>query len=126
MNAEATMEDICLNQDSGRDLRFRGRLLSECSWFDEENGVLTRQKLYVTEDRGRAYHIVRSGGKDERSRHAYFLRVEDDMCVIDNGAFETRLQFDMLMLAVRGLCGIEAGAMPSLDQVEELFRAANA
>ena len=36
------------------------------------------------------------------------------------------LQFDMLMLAVRGLCGLDDGATPSLEMVEDLLKAANA
>lgn len=126
MSADTTtMEDICLTQDSGSDVRFRGRLFSECSWFDEESGVLTRQKLFTTEDRGQVYYIVRSDGK-ERTRHAYRLDVQENMCVIHNGNTEMRIQFDMLMLAVRSLCGLADGAMPSLEQVEEMLKAANA
>ena len=37
-----------------------------------------------------------------------------------------RIQFDMLMLAVRSLCGLADGATPSLEQVEEMLKAANA
>ena len=49
-----------------------------------------------------------------------------DNCIIDNGVTEMALQFDMLMLAVRGLCGLEAGATPTLSMVEEMLKAANA
>lgn len=119
------MDDICLKHDNGEDLRFRGRLFSECSWFDEESGTLTRQQLYVTDTREQVYYIVRSQGH-ERSRRAYRLSVRGDTCVIHNGATEMALQFDMLMLAVRGLCGLDDDATPSLDMVEDLLKAANA
>ena len=115
MDAHKTMEDICLKQDNGCDFRFRGRLFSECSWYDEAAGLLTRQKLY---------HIVRSGGQT-RSRHAYRLFMREDTCVIHNGTTEIALQFDMLMLAVRGLCGLADSATPSLAMVEEMLKAAN-
>lgn len=36
------------------------------------------------------------------------------------------LQFDLLMLAVRGLCGLDAAATPTLSMVEEMLKAANA
>ena len=126
MSADTTtMEDICLAQDSGSDVRFRGRLFSECSWLEEEGGVLTRQKLYTTEEGGRFCDIGRSDGK-EHTRHAYRLNVQENMCVIHNGNTEMRIQFDMLMLAVRSLCGLADGATPSLEQVEEMLKAANA
>lgn len=125
MDVQKTMEEICLKHDNGSDLQFRGRLFSECSWYDEEHGMLTRQKLYVTENNEQVYYIVRSSGQD-RSRHAYRLSVRGDNCIIYNGVTEMALQFDMLMLAVRGLCGLEAGATPSLSMVEDLLKAANA
>lgn len=119
------MEEICLKHDNGNDISFRGRLFSECSWFDEEHNILTRQKLYVTDDNDQVYYIVRSSGQ-ERSRHAYRLSVNGEDCVIDNGQSSMTLQFDMLMLAVRGLCGLEDEATPSLHMVEEMLRTANA
>ena len=124
MDAHKTMEDICLKQDNGCDFRFRGRLFSECSWYDEAAGLLTRQKLYVTSENEQVYHIVRSGGQT-RSRHAYRLFMREDTCVIHNGTTEIALQFDMLMLAVRGLCGLADSATPSLAMVEEMLKAAN-
>ena len=121
---QKTLEDICLKHDNGSDLCFRGRLFSECSWFDDEHQVMTRQKLYVTDKNEQVYYIVRSHGQ-ERSRHAYRLSVDGETCVIYNGRSEMSLQFDMLMLAVRGLCGLDAGATPTLGQVEEMLRVAN-
>jgi len=120
-----TMEEICLKQDNGNDIAFRGRLFSECSWYDEEHSMLTRQKLYVADNNDQIYYIVRSSGQ-ERTRHAYRLSVRGEDCVIDNGQSSMTLQFDMLMLAVRGLCGLEADATPSLGMVEEMLKAANA
>lgn len=58
--------------------------------------MLTRQKLYVTENNEQVYYIVRSSGQD-RSRHAYRLSVRGDNCIIYNGVTEMALQFDMLM-----------------------------
>lgn len=119
------MEDICLKHDNGEALRFQGRLFSECSHFDEENGCLTRQQLYITDQGEQVYYIIRSTGR-KRERHAYRLSVQGETCVINNGASEIVLQFDMLMLAVRSLCGLNADATPSLQAVEEILRAANA
>lgn len=128
MNAEATermLEDVCLKHDNGADIVFRGRLFAESSWFDEESATLTRQKLYVAENNDQVYYIVRGSGQ-KRERRAYRVSVRGDQCVIRNGAMEMTLQFDMLMLAVRGLCGLkDANATPSLDMVEEMLKAAN-
>ncbi|MBQ9452032.1 MAG: hypothetical protein IJU65_01900 [Desulfovibrio sp.] len=125
MNAQRDMDDICLKHDNGCDFTFRGRLFSECSWYDEALGMFTRQKLYVTDQNEQVYYIVRSCGH-ERTRHAYKLTMHDDTCIIHNGVTEISLKFDLLMLAVRGLCGLDAGATPSLTMVEEMLKAANA
>ena len=124
-STDRPMETVCLKHDNGADISFRGRLFAESSWYDEENGILTRQKLYVTDQHDQVYYIV-SGAGSQRSRRAYRVSVRGDHCVIHNGASEMTLQFDMLMLAVRGLCGLEAGATPSLSMVEEMLKAANA
>lgn len=118
------MEEICLKHDNGDVMRFQGRLFSECSHLDEENNCLTRQQLYVTENGEQVYYIVRACGQ-QRERHAYKLSVNGDTCVINNGYSEISLQFDLLMLAVRSLCGLNADATPSLAAVEEILRAAN-
>lgn len=122
---QGPLEDISLRHDNGEDMRFRGRLFSECSWYDEEHGMLCRQKLYVTEDRDQIYYIMRTGA-EERSRHAYRLRVQDDVCTIDNGKGEMRMPVSLLMLAVRALCGMDAQSADSLAMVEEMLKAANA
>ena len=119
------MENICLKHDNGQDFAFCGRLFSECSWYDDAQGMLTRQKLYVTDKNEQVYYIVRSSGQ-ERTRHAYRLTMHGDTCVIHNGLAEISLKFDMLMLAVRGLCGLDTDATPSLAMVEEMLKAANA
>lgn len=118
------MEEICLKHDNGDPLCFQGRLFSECSHFDEENDSLTKQQLYITDSGEQVYYVVRSRGRD-RSRHAYRLSVKGDTCIIDNGKMEMSMKFDMLMLAVRALCGLNAEATPSLAMVEEMLKAAN-
>jgi hypothetical protein len=118
------MEDVSLKHDNGPDIFFRGRLFAECSWYDEEQGTLTRQKLYVTDTHEHIYYMVSHSG-DERKRRAYRLSVLGDRCVIHNGNTEMVLQFDMLMLAVRGLCGLNAEAAPAIEIVEQTLKAAN-
>ena len=119
------MEEICLKHDNGESMRFQGRLFSESSDFDKDTGALTRQQLFITDNGDQVYYIVRTEGR-ERTRHAYRLSMQGDTCVINNGRMEIALQFDMLMLAVRSLCGLNADATPTLDMVEEMLREANA
>jgi len=117
------MEDVSLKHDNGSDIFFRGRLFAEGSWYDEENGTLTRQKLYITDSNEHIYYLVKHSG-ESRQRRAYRLSVLGDRCVIHNGTTEMVLRFDMLMLAVRGLCGINDEA-PVLEMVEQTLKAAN-
>lgn len=86
--------------------------------------MFTRQKFYVADNNKQVYYIVRSSG-DERSRHAYRLSVNGDNCLISNGSSEISLQFDALILAVRGICGLEAGATPTVLMMEKLLKTAN-
>ncbi len=123
-SASNSMENVCLKLDNGPDINFHGRLFAESSWFDEESSTLTRQKLYVTDSNEQVYYIV-SGNGPERTRRAYRVIVKGDHCVIHNGTSEMTLQFDMLMLAVRQLCGLDADATPTLGMVEEMLKAAN-
>jgi len=118
------MEDIKLHHDNGPDIYFRGRLFAECSWYDDEGASLTRQKLYVTDTNEHIYYMVSHVG-EERLRRAYRLSVLGDRCVIHNGNTEMVLQFDMLMLAVRSLCGMNEDAAPAIDIVEQTLKAAN-
>lgn len=41
--------NVVLHLDNGTDMQFSGRPFAGGSWFDEETGELTRQKLYATE-----------------------------------------------------------------------------
>ena len=118
------MEDVNLKHDNGPDIFFRGRLFAECSWYDENSGSLTRQKLYLTDLNEHIYYIVNHVG-EERHRRAYRLSVLGDRCVIHNGNAEMVLQFDMLLMAVRSLCGMKAGMESAIDMVEQTLKAAN-
>ncbi|MBQ7618031.1 MAG: hypothetical protein IJS50_04075 [Desulfovibrio sp.] len=121
---QKTFENVCLKQDNGQDLSFRGSLYSECSWFDEDQKQMTRQKLYLTDKNEQIYYIVRSAG-EEKSHHAYRFSVKDDQCIIDNGKTPVTLPFDMLMLVVRDLCGLSEAESAELSDVQELKRMSN-
>ena len=108
------MSEIRLQSDVGGELVFKGRIFSECSWYDEEYGVQMRQKLYVADNRDQIYYIVRSG--KEKSRQAYRLSFSNGVCTINNGVQSVSLTEDMLRIAVHALCGLNAGGAASVEE----------
>ena len=78
-----TMENITLRLENDAVLSFRGRLFSEAVWNDEDSGVFTHQKLYVTDQNEHVY-VIRKGG-ERRLCRAYRVSVRGERCVIYNG-----------------------------------------
>ena len=101
--------NVVLHLDNGTDMRFSGRPFAGGSWFDEETGELTRQKLYATESGEHVYSIVTGQGQS-RSRRAYRVALHGEACTISDGRTEMTLDLEMLMLAVRAL--LEKGPFP--------------
>ena len=116
-----TMENITLRLENDAVLSFRGRLFSEAVWNDEESGIFTHQKLYVTDQNEHVY-VIRKGG-ERRLCRAYRVSVRGERCVIYNGRTVTELPLDMLLLAVRTLCGADSPML--MEQVEETLRSAS-
>ena len=119
--ATDTMESITLRLENEAVLSFRGRLFSEAVWNDEESGVFTHHKLYVTDQNEHVY-VIRKGG-ERRLCRAYRVSVRGERCVIYNGRSVMELPLDMLMLAVRTLCGADSPML--MEQVEETLRSAS-
>ncbi len=121
------MEQIILKNDVGEDMSFKGRLFSESSYFDEETGSMTRQRLYVTDQNHQVYTIVTSNGT-QKERRVYMLKPEGDQCRISNGLFDVTVPIELLMLAVRGLCGVTGCEQGDnfIATLEESLTAANA
>lgn len=116
------LEKVTLHLENGASLMFHGRLFSEAVWYDEYSGELTHQKLYVTDQNEQVY-VIQKGGEDRNLCRAYRIAVHGERCVIYNGRYSMELPLDLLLLAVRTLCGTEDGA--ALEQAEEILRAAN-
>ena len=114
---------LVLHLDNGTELRFIGRLFAGGSWYDEESGVLTHQKLYATPSGEHIYSIV-SGRGPVRSRRAYRVALHGDACTISDGSTRMTLDLETLMFAVRALAGLDQDDA-TLDMVEETLRAAN-
>lgn len=99
-------EEHVLRNDAGDEIRFYGKLFSESSYFDEEQGALVRLKLFVANDGRQVYSVV-SRSSTAKWRRVYTMRIENEMCSISNGMQEITLHTDMLLMVVFGLCGID-------------------
>ena len=66
-DALTSRANVVLHLDNGAEMQFSGRPFAGGSWFDDETGELTRQKLYTTESGEHVYSIVTSKGQ-QRSR----------------------------------------------------------
>ncbi len=108
-NKEPGMESMTLQNDSGAAITFTGRLCAEHSFYDEESGALTQQKLYITNNGYTAYAVVRNDGR-VKERRAYLMRREGQLCRINNGLFDVTVNVRDLLMAVKGLCGLEEAA----------------
>lgn len=104
---DITSEEFVLRNDAGDEVRFKGKLFSESSYYDEDQGALTRLKLFVTDDGRQVYSVV-SNSSTAKWRRVYTMQVEGDLCHISNGMQEMTLDIDMLLTVVSGLCGIDA------------------
>ena len=116
------LEKMTLHLENGADFMFYGRLFSEAVWYDEYSGVLTHQKLYVTDQHEQVY-VIQKGSGERNVCRAYRISVHGERCVIYNGRYTMEIPLDLLLLAVRTLCGKEDGM--ALEQAEEILRAAN-
>lgn len=111
--SETYTDKIFLHSDNGSELYFRGRLFSESSHYDEESRVLTRLRLFETDNGEHVYSIVSSSGANKTRRH-YTVAPEGEFYRISDGVQTMRLPLELLFAAVFGLCGIDA------DRAEEL------
>jgi len=100
------MESVTLVDDEGGEVSFTGYLYDQTSFYDEKTGVLTKQRLYTTDDGQQAFSIVASDG-NVKKRSAYLVRREGDVCRISNGSGEMTLPFDWLMLFTQILWDID-------------------
>ncbi|MFR6517809.1 MAG: hypothetical protein ACLUPV_00370 [Bilophila wadsworthia] len=111
-DALTSRANVVLHLDNGAEMQFSGRPFAGGSWFDDETGELTRQKLYTTESGEHVYSIVTGKGQ-QRSRRAYRVSLHGEACTINDGRTEMTLDLEMLMLAVRALSGLEKDDAPT-------------
>lgn len=121
----SVFKNIVLRLDNGAEMTFLGRQFAGGAWYDEETNILTRQHLYVTNTNEHIYSIVSVNGH-KKSTRAYRVTLCGDQCTLNNGCTEMTLEFEMLMVAVRALAGIDKEDTLSIKIIEETLRAANA
>lgn len=106
--AQEWQEEFTLPGYGDGSLSFTGRLFSEGSFFDEEQGSLTRLRLFALDEKRLVYSVV-SGSGEGKDRRVYQLKVDQDFCQIDNGRQRITLPVDMMFTAVFGICGLAPG-----------------
>lgn len=116
------LEKVTLRLENGADFMFHGQLFSEAVWYDEYSGELTHQKLYVTDQNEHVY-VIQKSGEGRNICRAYRVAVHGARCVIYNGRSSMELPLELLLLAVRALCGTED--IEALEQAEEILRSAS-
>lgn len=128
-NYASVQEHFSLSGYNDGKLDFTGRLFSEGSFFDAENGVLTRLRLFATHDNRLVYHVASSSGSmgENKDRRVYILTVDGEICHIDNGRQSVCLPMEMLFAAVYGLCGMDSSQEEELrTTLQESLRAVGA
>jgi hypothetical protein len=97
-DGELTFRDVALPNDNGEEIRFKGRLAAESSHYDNHYGILTKQRLYVTDDGRTAYGVVMSDGEANKERRAYLIETDvSGNCVISDGRLRIPVHQDMLL-----------------------------
>ncbi len=116
--AASYTESIFLRSDNGAELYFRGQLYSESSYLDEERGVLTRLRLFVTDNNEQVFSIISGTGGEKQRRH-YIVAPEGEFYRISDGVQTLRLPLEALFAAVFGLCGIDPARAEDLKPAFE-------
>lgn len=117
----AKMEQITIENDTGANITFVGKLYAEHSFFDEETQALTQQRLFVTNSGEQAYSVITSDGKSKEKR-AYLIKREGHLCKINNGLFDVTVNANDLLAVVRGLCGMSQDVDYEEFFKEEFFK----
>ena len=121
MTSKNFMERMTFQLDNGARFEFLGRLFSEAVWCDEDSGLMSHQKLYVT-DRHEQVYVIQRSVRGRQSCRAYRIILRGDRCVMFDGRSTMEMPLDLIMLGLKALCGAEDGM--ALEQAEEMLRAA--
>jgi hypothetical protein len=98
---------VVLQNDHGGEIVFEGYPYAQTSFYDDRTGVLTKQELFAVQDGRQAFSIVSVDG-DMRSKRAYLVRREGEICHIDDGRGELSVPMESIMDFARMLLEIDA------------------
>jgi hypothetical protein len=101
------MRTVRLWSDRGGEIVFNGYPYAKTSFYDDRSGLLTRQELYALEDGRQAFSIVSIDG-ESKSRRAYVVEREGEICHIDDGKEKISMPLDSIMDFARMLLEIDA------------------
>lgn len=87
---------VSLPNDHGKDIRVEGTLKAEDMHFNNQNGMLTVEKIYEMKDGRRAYSVISAIGHT-RHRSAYLLEEKDAEVLISNGSVSMQVPTDELL-----------------------------
>ena len=114
-----------LTSDNGSALSFNGRLMVDKEYFDIDTSNLTRLRLFVTDEGHMVYSVI-AGPANNRSRRAYTIATEGDICRISDGVVSLQLPINTLLSTAFDICGIDPQASEDFRPAfEEVLRAAN-
>lgn len=88
--------EVSLPNDFGEDLPFKGHLVGEEMYFNDDTGMLTMEKLYKNESDTYAYSIISAIGH-ARERRAYTVQPGQEICRVNNGSLELDYDTDLLL-----------------------------
>ncbi|MFW5837113.1 MAG: hypothetical protein ACOCVM_03840, partial [Desulfovibrionaceae bacterium] len=94
---ELAFRDMELPNDNGEGIPIKGRLTAESSHYDEGCGILTKERLYLTDDGRTAYSVVMSDG-ESKERRSYLIETDvSGNCIISDGVLRIPVHQDMLL-----------------------------
>ncbi len=107
---------------------FQGQLFAEASWFDDDTQDITRQRIYSTDEGAHVFSISEGDG-EKRAYKVYELKTSNDNVHLSNLSEKIDMPQDLFMTYVKSLISCidnDSSAETTLEQIEELLKAANA
>jgi hypothetical protein len=87
---------VSLPNDHGKEIRVEGTLKAEDMHFNNQNGMLTVEKIYDLGEGRRAYSVISAIGHT-RHRSAYLVEEKDAEVLISNGSVSMQVPTDDLL-----------------------------
>ena len=95
-NGAEWIHRVSLPNDHGKDIRVEGALRAEDMHFNNQNGMLTVEKIYDMGEGRLAYSVISAIGHT-RHRSAYMIEERDAEVLISNGSVSMQVPTDDLL-----------------------------